>query len=133
MKYWFVRSPFKTRKWTDVLMAGVFNLYGIRGNAARKNISLMEKGDMALWYSSSDGKKVYGTMKVYSMAYPDKTGDNGWLAIDFLPAKTFGDPVTIKEINETLGNPESKIIKQTRISVIDISKNEYDEIVKIGK
>jgi len=32
MKYWVVRSPFKTRTWEDTLMAGVFSLYGIRGN-----------------------------------------------------------------------------------------------------
>lgn len=50
-------------------MAGVFHLYGIRGNAARKNISLMEKGEMALWYSSSAGKKVYGTSDICRLFY----------------------------------------------------------------
>ena len=38
MKYWFIRSPFRTLRWEDVLMSEVFNLYGIRSNAAKKNV-----------------------------------------------------------------------------------------------
>lgn len=133
MKYWFVRSPFKTRKWEDVLMTGVFNLYGIRGNAAKKNISEMQKGDMAFWYSSSAGKKIYGIMKVKNNAISDNTADTDWLAIDFIPKTSLSIPIPIKTISEIELFSDSRILKQKRISVVEISKNEYDAIVKIGE
>jgi len=131
MRYWFVRSPFKTRKWEDVLMTGVFNLYGIRNYAAKNNISNMEKGDMALWYSSSAGRMVYGTMQVKEKAFTDKTNTN-WQAIDFIPKISFIHQVTLKKITENSFFVDSNIIKQKRISVVEISKKEYDKILKIG-
>lgn len=130
MKYWFVRSPFKTRKWGDVLIAGVFNLYGIRNYAAKNNIAEMQKGDLALWYSSKAGKMVYGTMQAKGKAFIDKTSENDWLAIDFIPKTSLANPVSLEIIkqNEKLSN--SNILKQKRISVVEITENEYKAILK---
>jgi len=130
MKYWFVRSPFKTRKWEDVLMNGVFHLYGIRNYTAKNNISKMKKGDLALWYSSSAGRKVYGTMSVKDVAFLDKTSDGNWLSIDFIPKSSLTDPIDLEAIkqNENLSN--SNILKQKRISVIEITEEEYNKILK---
>ena len=133
MKYWFVRSPFKTRKWEGILMSGLFNLYGIRSNAAKKNISEMKKGDMALWYSSSAGKKVFGVMKVKSNAFSDNTADKDWLAIDFIPTKTFNNPVSLSSIRENCILADSSIVKQNRITVVEISKDKYEELLKLGE
>ena len=30
MAYWFIRSPFETRKWEDVLVNGVFRFFRYR-------------------------------------------------------------------------------------------------------
>ncbi|MEA3391832.1 MAG: EVE domain-containing protein [Candidatus Marinimicrobia bacterium] len=133
MKYWFVRSPFKTRKWEDILMADIFKLYGIRGNAAKKNISEMKKHDVAFWYSSTAGKKVYGIMKVKNNAYPDNTTDSDWLAIDFTPITTFNKPIHLKEIKKNQFLSDSNMVKQSKISVISISKTESDEIIEMAK
>jgi len=132
MKYWFVRSPYKHRKWADVLMFGVFNLYGIRNYASKKNISRMGKGDPAIWYSSRAGKMVFGIMQVKDKAFPDKTSDNGWLAIDFIPKKSLVVPVPLTNIRDNDVLSHSNIIKQKRMSVVEIAKDEYDEIIKIG-
>ncbi|MGD9157995.1 MAG: EVE domain-containing protein [Desulfobacteraceae bacterium] len=132
MKYWFVRSPFKTRTWEDVLMAGVFSLYGIRGNAAKKNISEMKKGDLALWYSSAAGKKIFGIMKVKNTAYPDSTSDSYWLAIDFIPVTTLKRPIPFEEIKNNQHLSGSSIVKQIRISVTNVLKEEYQKIITIS-
>jgi len=129
MKYWFVRSPYKTRKWEDVLMSGVFKLYGIRNYAAKKNISAMGKNDMALWYSSTAGKKIFGTMKIKETAYQDMTSEGDWLAIDLIPMITFEKPVSYTQLKEYEILINSNIISQNRISVVEITKEEYDEIM----
>lgn len=133
MKYWVVRSPFKTRTWEDVLMAGVFNLYGIRGNAAKKSISEMRKGDLAFWYSSAAGKKIFGIMKVKNSAYPDNTADSDWLAIDFVPVTTLKRSIPLEEIKNNQHLSGSSIVKQIRISVTNVLKEEYQEIIAISE
>ncbi len=100
MRYWFVPSPLKTRKWNDVLMAGVFKLYSIRSNVAKKNIAKMEKGDLAFWYSSTAGKKIFGIMEVKNSDYLDNTTDSDWLAIDFIPVITLNRAISLETIRK---------------------------------
>jgi predicted RNA-binding protein with PUA-like domain len=130
MKYWLVRSPYKTRKWEDVLMSSIFKLYGIRNYVARDNISKMSKGDCALWYSSSAGKKIFGTMKVEKTAYQDNTSEGNWLSLDFVPFSTFAKHITFQKVKENQILSKSKIITQIRITVVEITKEEYDEVLK---
>lgn len=114
-------------------MAGVFKLYGIRNHAAKKNIAQMQESDIALWYSSNMGKSVFGVMKVKGKAYQDTTTKEEWLAIDFVPLKTFRKNITLKDIKEDKLLKASDIIKQKRISVVPIKLEEYKKILKIDK
>ena len=113
-------------------MSGVFNLYGIRNYSAKNNIAKIKKGDMALWYSSSAGKMIYGTMQAKDNAFVDKTSSNGWLSIDFIPQTSLTTPVRLTTIKQNKKFDDSNILKQQRISVINISKIEYEEILKIA-
>ena len=131
-KYWFVRSPYKSRTWQDVLMKDVLKLYGIRSHAAKSNIAQMQKEDKVLWYSSSQGKKVFGVMKVSSNPYTDTTSSNGWLAIDFKPVKTFAYAITLVELNNMF-NETPNFLKQQRVSVTQLSKTEFETIVQYHK
>lgn len=114
-------------------MAGVFKLYGIRNHVAKKNITQMLKSDIALWYSSTMDKSVFGVMKVKGKAYQDTTTKEEWLAIDFVPVKTFRKSITLKDIKEDTLLKTSDIIKQKRISVVPIKLEEYKKILKIDK
>lgn len=131
MRYWFIRSPYKTRKWEDVLMSGIFKLYGIRNYAAKKNISGMRKDDKVLWYSSTSGKKIFGTMKIKGTAYQDNTTEDNWLAIDLIPVTTFEKPISYTELKKNVILMNSNIINQTRISVVEITNVEYNEVIRI--
>jgi len=89
MNYWFVKSPFRTRSWQDVLVKGVFKLYGTRNHQSKNNISKMKAGDKVLYYHGPSGKQIYGIMQVNKPAYPDPTtNDPNWLAKSLLPQKT---------------------------------------------
>lgn len=131
-KYWFVRSPYKSRTWQDVLMQDVFKLYGIRSHAAKSNIAQMQKEDKALWYCRSQGKKVFGLMKVSSNPYTDTTSTGAWLAIDFKPVKTFADAVTLVELNNMF-NEMPIFLKQQRIAVTQLTKTEFETIINYDR
>ena len=133
MNYWLVKSPFRTRSWQDVLVKGIFKLYGIRNHQSKNNISKMKSGDRALYYHGPSGKQIYGIMQVNKKAYPDPTtNDPNWLAIDFEPVKTFEVPVTLQQIRSLPELQHIGLIKQPRVSVTSLTKDEFNKIADIA-
>ena len=127
MSYWFVKSPFKHHSWEEILLKGKFQLFGVRNYQANNNIAKMEIGEKAFFYSSSNGKKVFGIMEVSTKAYPDpSTKSEKWFAIDFKPIKTFANPISLDKIRKLF--PEHKIVKQARVSVVELSEAEFGNI-----
>lgn len=89
----------------------------------------MAINDLALYYSSSAGKSVYGIMKVITAPYQDPTTSSDWLSIDFEPIKTFEKPITLEQIKQNNILKKTEIIRQPRLSVVKMSEEEYKEIV----
>ncbi|HHT9115121.1 MAG: EVE domain-containing protein [Planctomycetes bacterium] len=132
MNYWLIKSPFRTRSWPDILIKGSFKLYGIRNHQAKNNISMMQRGDVALFYHSRSGKNVFGIMQVSKPPYQDPTTkDANWLAIDFKPIKTFETPISLGRIKAEPTLQGIGLIKQPRLSVIRLSKNEFEKIINL--
>ena len=75
---------------------------------------------------------VYGTIRVKNKAFTDKTNSD-WLAIDFAPETSFHDPVGLKTIKQKMNLSGSNILKQKRISVVEIMEEEYGEILEFSK
>ena len=133
MNYWLIKSPFRTRSWPDVLVKGSFRLYGIRNHQAKNNISMMQQGDLALFYHSRSGKNVFGIMQVSKPPYQDPTTSAAhWLAIDFEPIKTFESPISLGQIKTEPTLQGIGLIKQPRLSVMRLSKNEFEKIINLA-
>lgn len=133
MNYWFLKSPFRTRSWHDVLVKGVFKLYGIRNHQSKNNIANMKPGDRAFFYHGPSGKLIYGIMQVNRLAYSDPTtSDTTWLAIDFEPVKTFDQPLPLEQIKSLNELAESSFIKQPRVMVSPLNKKEFEMISEIA-
>lgn len=133
MNYWLVKSPFRTRSWQDVLVKGVFKLYGIRNHQSKNNISKMKPGDKAFFYHGPSGKQIYGIMQVNKPAYPDPTtNDPNWLSIDFDPIKTFDAPVTLEQIRSLPELQNMVLLKQPRVMVSPLTKKEFEGISQIA-
>ena len=93
---------------------------------------MMQRGDVALFYHSRSGKKVFGIMQVSKPPYQDPTTNNAhWLAIDFKPTKTFETPISLEQIKAEPTLQNIGLIKQPRLSVIRLSKNEFEKIVNL--
>jgi predicted RNA-binding protein with PUA-like domain len=132
MNYWLVKSPFRSRSWLDVLIKGSFKLYGIRNHQAKNNISKMQPGDEALFYHGPSGKQIYGIVQVIKSPYPDPTTNApGWLAIDFEPVKTFEPPISLERIKAEPYLQNIGLIKQPRLSVMVLTRDEFERIVNL--
>lgn len=130
MNYWFVKSPFRTRSWQDVLVKGIFKLYGIRNHQSKNNISKMKSGDKALYCYN---RQIYGITQVIRKAYPDPTTDNtDWLAIDFEPTKTFEMPIFLNQLRMIPMLAEAGFLKQPRVMVSPLTMETFEKISDIA-
>jgi predicted RNA-binding protein with PUA-like domain len=128
MNYWLVKSePFKFVK------DGKTFWDGVRNYQARNNLKAMAKGDRVLFYHSNEGLAVVGIAEVVKTAYPDPTiDDERWVAVDLKALKPLKVPVTLAEMKQQPGLKNLSLIRQGRLSVCDVSKEEYELIVKMG-
>ena len=71
-------------------------------------------------------------MQVSKTPYQDPiTSAAHWLAIDFEPIKTFESPISLGQIKTEPTLQGIGLIKQPRLSVIRLSKNEFEKIVNL--
>lgn len=133
MKYWLVKSePFKY-SWNDFVKDGSTYWDGVRNYQARNNLKAMKKGDLVLFYHSNKGLEVVGISKVTKEHYQDPTTeDERWVVVDLKPVEELKNPVTLKDIKSDKSLKDIALVKQSRLSVMSITKKEFEIIVSKG-
>ncbi|MBK8624133.1 MAG: EVE domain-containing protein [Saprospiraceae bacterium] len=132
MNYWLVKfAPFRY-SWQDILRSGRFEIYSIRNAQARNNLKAMKLGDHVLFYHSQEGNSIMGIMKVMDEAHQDKTtADPKWVSVTFEPKEGFENPISLQKIKGIHGLENIGLIRQPRLSVMKLSKSEYELIISL--
>ncbi len=134
MHYWLMKSEPDVFSYDDLVKKGRELWDGVRNYTARNNLRAMKKGDLALFYHSNIDKAVVGISKIVKEAYQDPTTEEiQWVCVDVAPVEKLKHPVSLAAIKANPKLAEMKIIKQSRLSVIDVTKEEFDEIVRMSK
>lgn len=133
MNYFLVKSePFKY-SWEQFLADKQTFWDGVRNYQARNNMRDMKKGDLVLFYHSNEGKEVVGIAKVITEAYQDPTtADERWVAVDLAPVETLKKPVTLETIKADSQLQDVALVRQGRLSVMPLKREEFDRIVALG-
>ncbi len=133
MQYWLVKSEPETYSWKDLIKDGKTIWDGVRNYQARNNLKLMQLYDKVLFYHSVSDKCVMGIATVIKTAYPDPTtNDNRWVAVDLAPLEEFHKPVTLEWIKSQPLLSNIPLIKQSRLSVIPLTEEEFSIITQEG-
>lgn len=134
MQYWLMKSEPDVFSYDDLVKKGKEHWDGVRNYTARNNMRAMKKGDIALFYHSNIDKAVVGIMQIVKEAYQDPTTtEEAWVCVDVAPKEKLKYPVTLAAIKANPKLAEMKLVKQGRLSVSDLTKAEFDEIVKMSK
>lgn len=133
MQYFLVKSePFKY-SWEQFLIDKSTFWDGVRNYQARNNLKAMEKGDLVLFYHSNEGKEVVGVAKVIKTFYQDPTTDDEkWVAVDLEPVETLKKPVTLEQIKKDEFLQDIALVRQGRLSVMPLKKEEFDRILELS-
>ncbi len=134
MNYWLVKSePFKY-SWDDFVKEGKSVWDGVRNYQARNNMKDMKKGDWVFFYHSNEGMEVIGLAEVKKEFFQDPTTeDPRWIVVEIVPIKKFNKTVTLKMIKSDDRLSNLALIKQSRLSVTPVGKQEFDIILSLAE
>ena len=131
--YWMVKQEPETYSWTDFVSDGRTDWTGVRNYQARNNLREMKTGERVLFYHSGKEKAVVGLAEVVKGAYPDPTADDAqWVAVDLKPIKALKNPVPLAAIRYDKRLSQLPLIRQSQLSVMSLTKDEFDIIVTTG-
>jgi predicted RNA-binding protein with PUA-like domain len=134
MNYWMVKQEPDSYSWDDFVKDGKTDWTGVRNYQARNNLRDMKKGDKVLFYHSNIGKEVVGIAKVTKTAFADPTADDDkWVAVELSPEKPLKHPVGLDRIKANLALKDIKLIRQSQLSVMPLTKDEYEEILSMAR
>jgi predicted RNA-binding protein with PUA-like domain len=132
MNYWMVKQEPEAYSWDDFVKDGRTDWTGVRNFQARNNLRDMKRGDKVLFYHSVTGKEVVGIASVTKANFPDPT-DEKWIAVELSPAKPLKRPVSLAQIKGNLALANIGLLRQSQLSVMSLTKDEFHEIVSMSK
>lgn len=131
---WLVKSEPNTYPWEQLVRDGRTVWDGVRNALARQHLAAMRRGDLVLYYHSNEGKEIVGIARVVREAYPDPTADDPqWLAVDLAPVRPFVEAVGLAAIKSDARLEGLALIRQSRLSVLPVSRKHFEHILKLGK
>ncbi len=131
--YWMVKQEPETYSWDDFVNDGKTDWTGVRNYQARNNLREMKTGERVLFYHSGKDKAVVGVAEVVKSAYQDPTADDEqWIAVDLKPIRPLKNPVPLAAIRYDKRLAELPLIRQSQLSVMPLTKDEFEIIVATG-
>jgi predicted RNA-binding protein with PUA-like domain len=132
-QYWLVKSEPEAFSWDQQVANRVEAWTGVRNHTAKLNLKAMKKGDRAFFYHSNVGKEIVGVVEVVREAFPDPTAESGdWVAVDMQAVGPMPNPVTLEAIRADPKLADILLVRQSRLSVMPISKRHWDHICRVG-
>ncbi|MFT3773224.1 MAG: EVE domain-containing protein [Minicystis sp.] len=107
---------------------------GVRNFEARNSLRAMKAGDLVLFYHSNEGKAVVGVARIKREAYADPTAPGeDWSVVDVEPVVALKAAVSLEAIRGEPELAEIQLLKRSRLSVVPVSKDHFDRILKMGR
>ncbi|MEP7039642.1 MAG: EVE domain-containing protein [Acidobacteriota bacterium] len=131
MNFWLVKQEPEKYSFDNLIADGKTVWDGVRNYQARNNLRDMKTGDKVLFYHSVSEKAVVGLAEVSRENFPDPN-DEKWIAVEFVPLEKIAKPVTLDEIKDHKNLQNIALVKQSRLSVMPLTKKEFETILSIN-
>ena len=136
MKYWLLKSEPEDWSWKDQLNSKDQNVEwnGIRNHQASNNLKSMKKKDLCFFYHTGKEKKIVGIVEIIKEHFLDKTDKtHKFVSVAVKSSTSFKRPVKLAEIKKSKDFVDLALVKQSRLSVMEIDLKSWKKICKMGK
>ncbi len=136
MKYWLLKSEPNVWSIINQKKAGLKGTTwdGVRNYQAANNLKKMKKGDLCFFYHSNIGKEIVGIVEVIKESFIDPSDKKKkFVAVKIKFKSLLKKPVTLENIKKNNALKHISLVKQSRLSVMEIDLKSWKNICKIGK
>ncbi|UNC91060.1 EVE domain-containing protein [Candidatus Contubernalis alkaliaceticus] len=129
--YWLLKTEPGEYSWEDMLQEKKVVWDGVKAPAALKNLSRMKVNDLAFIYHTGSERAVVGIARVVKNPYQDPSeSDPRRLVIDLVPFEHVNRPVTLRRIKDSSLFPDWELVRQARLSVVPVSRQQWDKVLE---
>lgn len=133
MAYWLLKSEPHVYSYADLERDRKTIWDGVNNNLALKHIRTMAQGDLALIYHTGDERQAVGIAEVIGSPYSDPAlNDPKRAVVDVQAVRSLSRPVTLAEIKQDPGFAGFDLIRISRLSVVPVSEDHWQQILKLG-
>lgn len=130
MRYWILKSEPEAYSWHQMQLDVITSWDGVRNYQARNNIRRMNTDDLGFFYHSKVERAIVGIVQIASSPYPDKSNLN-FIAIDIKFYSQIKRPLSLSEIKADPKLNNLHLIKQPRLSVMEITEEDWYHIISL--
>ena len=136
MHYWLLKTEPEEWSWQQQIKSGKKGAEwnGVRNFQASKNLKNMKIGDKCFFYHTGKEKKIVGIVEIIKEHFLDKTDKtHKFVSVAVKSLITFKKPVKLEEIKKSKDFADLALVKQNRLSVMEIDLKSWKKICKMGK
>ena len=136
MHYWLLKTEPEEWSWQQQIKSGKKGAEwnGVRNFQASKNLKNMKIGDMCFFYHTGKEKRIVGVVKVVRESFFDKSDKTGkFVSVVVRTLYPLKREVSLKEIKKNKVFRDFSLVRQSRLSVMEVDLKYWKKICKMGK
>ena len=136
MKYWLIKTEPEEWSWQQQVKSGNKGAEwnGVRNFQAAKNLRDMKIGDKCFFYHTGKSKSIIGITVIIKEAFLDKSDKTRkFVSVIVKALYPLKREVSLKEIKKNKDFRDFSLVKQSRLSVMNVSLKYWKKICKMGR
>ncbi len=136
MNFWLLKTEPEDWSWQQQVESGSKGIEwnGVRNFQAAKNLRNMKIGDKCFFYHTGKVKSIVGIVQIIREAFPDKTDKKKkFVSVIVKVLYPLKREVSLQEIKKNKDFRDFPLVKQSRLSVVEVNLKYWKKICKMGK
>ena len=136
MQYWLLKTEPEIWSWQQQVKSGNRGAEwnGVRNFQAAKNLRRMKLGDKCFFYHTGQNKSIVGIVKVTKESFLDRSDKTQkFVSIMVRVLYPLKREVGLLEIKKNKDFKDFSLVKQNRLSVIEVNLKYWKKICKMGR
>ena len=136
MKYWLIKTEPEEWSWQQQVKSGTKGAEwnGVRNFQAQKNLKKMKIADRCFFYHTGKEKKIIGIVEIIKEHFLDRTDKAcKFVSVVVKALNPLKREVSLKEIKKNKDFRDFSLVRQSRLSVMEVDLKNWKKICKICK
>ena len=133
MKHWLIKTEPEEWSWQDQVKSGKKGgeWNGVRNYQAANNLKKMQTGDKCFFYHTGKEKSIVGVAEVIQEAFLDRSDKTKkFVSVIIRALYPLKREVTLKEIKKNKDFADFSLVKQSRLSVMNVDLKHWKKYAR---